>query len=139
MSERPSVKLRASGRSMRVFGRNFGFGWRRRDLVVGMLVVQAAVLVAVVGGAPFGVRLIVGLAYVCAVPGFALVGLLRLSDPASEVATSLVVSLMVCTATAQGLVWAGRYSLAATLAVLGAVSTLGLLRQLHTLPRPAVA
>lgn len=105
----------------------------RRALVVGAFAVQVSVLLAVAVGAPGPVRLVVGLAYVCAVPGFAVVGLLRLGEPATEAALSVVVSLMLCAAAAQLLVWWGLYSLVATLAVLGAVSILGLTGQLRRL------
>jgi hypothetical protein len=106
----------------------------RRHLVAGALALQVMVLVAVAAGTPTPVRLVVGLLYACFVPGFATVGLLRLPDAATEMALSLVVSLMLCTAAAQVLVWSGLYSLAATLAMLGGLSTLGLLSQLHWAP-----
>jgi hypothetical protein len=106
----------------------------RRALVGSALALQVAVVVAVAAGAPAPVRLVVGLAYACMVPGFATVGLLRLRDWATEVTLSIVVSLMLCTAAAQALIWSGRYSLAATLAVLGAVSVVGLAGQLRLAP-----
>lgn len=116
----PGADAGATGRARR----------ERRRLVVTALAVQAAVLVAVAVDAPFAARLPLGLLYVAAVPGFAVVGLLRLAEPATEVALSVVVSLLLCTATAQVLVWAGHYSLGATLAVLGVLATSGLVAQL---------
>lgn len=113
----------------------------RTGLVTAALAVQAAVVLAVGLDAPFAVRLPLGLLYAGAVPGFAVVGLLRLSEPITEAALSVAVSLLLATAVAQGLVWAGASSLGATLAVLGVVSTAGLAAQLRTvclgLPAPA--
>jgi hypothetical protein len=117
-------------------------GWEQRRrraarcvVLVAALAVQAAVLVAVAVDAPFAVRLPLALAYVGAVPGVAVVGLLRLDEPATEVALSVIVSLLLCTATAQVLVWTGAYSLGTTLVVLGVLSTWGLVAQLRDLRR----
>jgi hypothetical protein len=109
----------------------------RRALVAVALVVQALVVLAVAADGPLAVRLPLSLLYVFAVPGFALIGLLRLPEPVTEMALSVVVSMVLCTATAQALVWSGGYSLGAALAILGALSTLGLLLQLHLLSRPS--
>lgn len=108
----------------------------RRAVVAVALVVQALVVVAVAADGPFAVRLPLSLLYVFGVPGFALVGLLRLPEPVTEMALSVVVSMVLATATAQALVWSGGYSLGAALAILGTLSTLGLLLQLRLLSRP---
>jgi hypothetical protein len=108
----------------------------RRVLVASALVVQALVVLAVAADAPFAVRLPLSLLYVFAVPGFATVGLLRLPEPVTEVALSVVMSMVLSIAAAQALVWADIYSLGATLAVLGTLTTLGLLAQLYLPSRP---
>lgn len=102
----------------------------RRLLVLTALGIQGAVVLLALTGAPFELRLPVGLAYVFAVPGFAVVGLLRLSDTTTEGALSLVTSVALVTTTAQVLAWMGVYSLAGTLAVLTFLTTGGLLLQL---------
>lgn len=91
-------------------------------------------VVLVATGAPFELRLPIGLLYVFFVPGFATVGMLRPSDPTTEAALSVVSSVAICTAVAQGLAWSGRYSLAGTLAVLTFLTTVGLLLQLRAEP-----
>jgi hypothetical protein len=108
----------------------------RRALAVVALVVQALVVLAVAADGPLAVRLPLSLLYVFAVPGFAVIGLLRLPEPVTEMALSVVVSMVLATATAQVLVWSGSYSLGAALAVLGTLTTLGLLLQLRLLSRP---
>jgi hypothetical protein len=105
----------------------------RRTLVASALVVQALVVLAVVADGPFAVRLPVSLLYVFAVPGFAAVGLLRLPEPVTEMTLSVVLSVVLTIATAQLLIWSGTYSLAAALAVLATLTTLGLLAQLYVL------
>jgi hypothetical protein len=105
----------------------------RRSLVVLALAVQVLLVLAVVADAPFAVRLPLGLLYVFAVPGFAMVGLLRLPEPVTELALSVVMSMVLCTGIAQVLVWASWYSLGAALAVLGALTTLCLTVQLGLL------
>ena len=102
----------------------------RRGWVVSALVVQALVVLAAAADAPFATRLPLGLVYACAVPGFAVVGLLRLRDPLAELTLSIVLSLTLGIAAAQLLVWSGHYSLKATLALLGAVTIAGLAGQL---------
>jgi hypothetical protein len=105
----------------------------RRALVVSALFVQVLVVLAVLADAPFAVRLPLSLVYVFAVPGFAAVGLLRLPEPVTELALSVVLSMALTIATAQLLVWSGTYSLGAALAVLGAVTGVGLVAQLFAL------
>lgn len=97
--------------------------------------VQGAVILLVAAGAPFELRLPIGLLYAFAVPGFAVVGLLRLPDPMTEIALSLVTSIVLATTAAQMLVWLGLYSLPAAVAVLTVPTTAGLLVQLRTEPR----
>jgi hypothetical protein len=106
-------------------------GLNRRRLIAAALAVQALVVVAVLADAPIAVRLPLGLLYVFAVPGFAMVGLLRLPEPITELSLSVVMSMVLCTGTAQVLVWSGSYSLGAALGVLGVVTTLCLLLQLR--------
>lgn len=93
--------------------------------------IQGAIVLLVITGAPFELRLPVGLAYVFAVPGFALVGLLRLSDATTEGALSLVTSVALATTVAQVLAWMGMYSLGGALAALTLLTTACLLLQLR--------
>jgi hypothetical protein len=104
-----------------------------RNLVWLALGVQAAVVLAAMLGPPTVVRLLLGLVYALSVPGFAVVGLLRLGDAATEATLSVALSIALGTAAAQVLVWAGLYSLSAVLGVLTLVSTAGLLVQLRLL------
>jgi hypothetical protein len=106
----------------------------RRALILSALAAQAVVVLLALLDAPFELRLPFGLAYALAVPGFAVVGLLRLADPATELTLSIVSSIMFCTAAAQTLVWLDAYSLAATLAVLAALVVPCLLLQLRARP-----
>jgi O-antigen/teichoic acid export membrane protein len=103
-------------------------------------VIAAALLVQVVtvGGwaldAPFALRLPFGLVFMLFVPGFALVGLLRLSDAATELAASVAVSIALGIVTAQSLVWTGTYHPGVALYVLGTVSFVGLAVQFRDVP-----
>jgi hypothetical protein len=101
----------------------------QQRLVLGALAVQVVVVIAWWVGAPFALRLPLGLLYAFAVPGFAVVGLIRLPDLRDAAVLSVAASIGLGIATAQGLAWAGSYSLGAALAVLGAVSTAGLVAQ----------
>ena len=114
---------------------------RRLTLVVVAMVVQVAVLVGRAAGAPPVLQVPLGVAYVFVVPGFALVGLLRLPDPLAEAALSITVGVAAGIAVAQGLVWWGRYTGGLALGVLTVVTTAGLGAQVVGLvgawsPRP---
>ena len=106
----------------------------RRHAIAAAMVVQAVVVVGWLVDAPGAVRLPFGLVYLLVVPGFALVGLLRLSDVATEVALSVAGSIALGVVTAQVLVWAGAYSLGVALYSLGVVSSAGLALQYRDTP-----
>lgn len=106
----------------------------RRHVIAAAMVVQAVVIVGWAVDAPGAVRLPFGLVYLLVVPGFALVGLLRLSDVATEVALSVAGSIALGVVTAQTLVWVGAYSLGVALYVLGVVSFAGLALQYRDTP-----
>jgi uncharacterized membrane protein len=65
------------------------------------LVVDALALYAAVGEAHGAARLVLGLAMVLAIPGWSIVGLLRLKDPALEIGLTVAVSLALYTVAAQ--------------------------------------
>ena len=109
----------------------------RHAAVAAALAVQVGALAGFVLDAPVALRLPLGLAFLLLVPGFAVVGLLRLPDVATEVAASVMVSVGMGVATAQGLVWLGAYRPGQALLVLGIVSSGGLVLQLRDLPAGA--
>ncbi len=102
----------------------------RLTVVVAAMALQVAVLVGRAADAPPVLQVPLGVAYVFAVPGFALVGLLRLADPLAEAALSIAVGVAVGIAVSQGLVWWGRYTGGLALGVLTVVATAGLGAQL---------
>ncbi len=106
----------------------------RRQVLAAALVVQVVVLAGWAVDAPAAVRLPFGLVYLLVVPGFALVGLLRLGDVATEVALSIAGSVALGIATAQVLVWVGAYSVGVALYALGVVSFVGLALQYRDTP-----
>ena len=106
----------------------------RRHVIAAAMVVQAVVIAGWIVDAPGAVRLPFGLVYLLVVPGFALVGLLRLSDAATEVALSVAGSIALGAGTAQTLVWAGAYNQGVALYVLGVVSFAGLALQYRDTP-----
>jgi hypothetical protein len=65
------------------------------------LVVNALALFSAVADAHGAARLVLGLAMIVVVPGWSIVGLLRLKDPALEVGLSVAVSLALYTVAAQ--------------------------------------
>lgn len=94
------------------------------------LAVQAAVVLLALVDGPFALRLPIGLVYALAVPGFAVVGLLRLFEPSTEAVLSIMVSIALGTAAAQIGAWLGAYSLGLTLGALSCIATPCLLAQL---------
>lgn len=92
---------------------------------------QAGIVLLVATGAPFELRLPVGLLYALTVPGFAVIGLLRLDDPMTELTLSLAMSIALVTAVAQSLVWLNLYSLTTALGTLTLLSTSLLAAQLR--------
>ena len=74
--------------------------WRR--LAAGVaLVVNALALFSAVADAHGAARLVLGLAMIVVIPGWSIVGLLRLKDPALEIGLSVAVSLALYTVAAQ--------------------------------------
>lgn len=74
--------------------------WRR--LAAGLaLVVNALALFSAVADAHGAARLVLGLAMIVVIPGWSIMGLLRLRDPALEVGLSVAVSLALYTVAAQ--------------------------------------
>jgi hypothetical protein len=94
----------------------------------------AVVLLALVDG-PFALRLPLGLAYALVVPGFAVVGLLRLFEPTTEAVLSVVVSIALGIAVSQVAAWFDSYSLGVTLAALSVIATPCLALQLESTSR----
>jgi hypothetical protein len=98
------------------------------DLVA--VVVTGAVFVtggAGVGG-PLGV--LVALAFATFVPGWAILDWLPLGYGVSRLALAVAMSLTICTATAQVLLWVGLWAPVAMLYTLGSLSLFGLLSHL---------
>lgn len=108
----------------------------RRRLAAAALALQVLVVALALADAPG--RALVAVVYLLVVPGWAVVSLLRIDEPAVEWTLALAVSITLGTVVAQGLVWAGWWSLGAALGVLAAVTTPALLVQLAR-PLPAVA
>jgi hypothetical protein len=65
------------------------------------LVVNALALFSAVADAHGAARLVLGLAMIVVIPGWSIVGLLRLKDPALEIGLSVAVSLALYTVAAQ--------------------------------------
>jgi hypothetical protein len=65
------------------------------------LVVNSLVLFTAVAGAHGVTRLVLGLAMILVIPGWSVIGLLRLKDPALEIGLSVAVSLAFYTVAAQ--------------------------------------
>jgi hypothetical protein len=65
------------------------------------LVVDAFVLFLAVADAHGAARLVLGLAMIVAIPGWSIIGLLRLNDPALEIGLTVAVSLALYTVVAQ--------------------------------------
>jgi hypothetical protein len=110
----------------------------------GAVVVTTALLSMVAGGLTGPVRIVLALAFVTFVPGWALLGLLpqlklMAADRSSavvgeapliagtaKVAMAVALSLTLCTLSAQGLLWLRVWNPSALLAVLGGLSLLAL-------------
>ena len=83
-------------------GRATGPRLRWRRLAAAMaLVVDALVLFSAVADAHGAARLVLGLAMVLVIPGWSIIGLLRLKDPAMEMGLTVAVSLALYTVAAQ--------------------------------------
>jgi uncharacterized membrane protein len=76
------------------------------------------------------VRILLALAFVTFVPGWAAVGHLHLLEGASRIALAVALSLAMCTALAQALLWLRRWDTAAMLNGLGTIALAVLLAQL---------
>lgn len=90
--------------------------------------VTAALLLADVSSP---IRLVAAVLFVVFVPGYSVVGLLKLHDPATEITVSAGFGLTLGILVAQVLVWMDAYSVGRTFAILATVSTVGLLAQLR--------
>lgn len=106
-------------------------------MIVAALAAQALVVLLSMADGPIALRLPIGLVYALAVPGFAVVGLLRLSDPTTETTLSIVLSIVLGIAVSQVAAWFGVYSLALTLGVLSAITSPCLFLQLRDADLPA--
>lgn len=97
--------------------------------LAGLLVTDAllALATAHVGGP---VRILLALAFVTFVPGWAAFGHFSALEPTSRLALAVAVSLTLCTALAQGLLWLSWWDPMAMLYGLGAASVAVLLLQL---------
>jgi uncharacterized membrane protein len=98
-------------------------------LVVGVVAVLAGIEVE----SPL--RVAVTLVFVLLVPGYAVVGHLRLADPVSTLMLSITVSLALGALVAQLLVWQESYSAERAFAWLAAISLIGLVTQLAGAPK----
>jgi hypothetical protein len=74
--------------------------WRRLAAALA-LAVDALVLYTAVADAHGAARLVLGLAMTLVVPGWSIIGLLRLKDPALEIGLTVAVSLALYTVAAQ--------------------------------------
>jgi len=105
-------------------------------LDAGAVMATTALLGMVATGLTGPVRIVLALAFVTFVPGWALLGALPprkltageapLVAGTAKVAMAVAVSLTLCTLSAQGLLWLRLWNLSALLAVLGGLSLLGL-------------
>ncbi len=97
--------------------------------IAGILVTGAVFVTAGAGvGGPLGILL--ALAFVTFVPGWAILDWLPLGYGVSRVALAVAASLTLCTACAQVLLWVGLWSPLSLLYVLGSLSLFGLLSHL---------
>jgi hypothetical protein len=92
--------------------------------------VAAALLLMAALGAGGPARILLALAFVTFVPGWAVFGHLRLVEGLSRIALAVAMSLTLCTALAQCLLWLRRWDPSMLLTVLGAASLAILLAQL---------
>ncbi|MDQ6746679.1 MAG: hypothetical protein M3010_01030 [Candidatus Dormibacteraeota bacterium] len=103
--------------------------------LTGALVTAALLLAVALGGGGPG-RVLLALAFVTFVPGWAAIGHLRLIDGMSRIALAVALSLALCAALAQVLLWLHLWSPPTMLAALGAVCLAILVTQLA---RPRLA
>ncbi len=94
------------------------------DLGAAMLTVALLVTTALDGGGPAAVALAV--AFVTFVPGWALLGWVPIAVGASRVALAVLVSLTLCTATSQSVLWLHLWRPAVLLFALGLPSLIAL-------------
>jgi uncharacterized membrane protein len=78
----------------------------RFGLTLIVLVIDGIALTLTQANIVGGVRLWFGLLFVLVVPGWALVGFLRLNWPAAEVSLTIALGLAVCLLIAQAMLWA---------------------------------
>jgi hypothetical protein len=103
----------------------------RHAAAAGALGLQALVAVLFLAGTTSPLRAALAAAYLLLVPGWAVVGLLRLGDPHLEWPLAVATSVGLGTVVAQGLVWAGLWTPTLALALLAAVATPALALQLR--------
>ena len=102
--------------------------------LAGVVVTGALFVTAGAGvGGPLGVLL--ALAFVTFVPGWAILDWLPLGYGVSRLALAVALSLTLCTATAQILLWVGLWHPLTLLYVLGSLSLFGLLSHLVVVDR----
>ena len=94
------------------------------------LAVDAAALGLSGSGATGAPRLLAGLAFLLAVPGWAVVGFLRLGWPAAEVSLTVATSLALVLLGAQVMLWAHVWQPLALQAVVGSLAAACLVAQL---------
>jgi uncharacterized membrane protein len=102
--------------------------------LLGLLVVGVVALLAGLE-VESPLRVAVTLVFVLLVPGYAVVGHLRLADPLSSLMLSVTVSLALGALVAQLLVWQESYSAERTFSWLAAFSLIGLATQFNGAPR----
>jgi len=78
----------------------------RKLVILLVLLIDVSAVTASLAGTGGAMRMVLGLAFALSVPGWALVGLLRLSWPAAEVGLTTASSLALVMATAQVMLWA---------------------------------
>lgn len=109
---------------------------------VGAVVATAALLILMAAGVESPARVLLALAFAAFVPGWAIVGLIPpltevaadwtvlgyrpLVDGVAKVALAVALSLTVCVASTQALLWMRLWNPTATMAVLGGLSLLAL-------------
>lgn len=96
--------------------------------------VTAALLILAAAGVAGPARLLLALAFVTFVPGWALLGHLPLAHGVALLALVVALSLTICTTLAQSLLWLRWWNPGAMLAVLAAVSLAVLMVQLAAAP-----
>lgn len=102
----------------------------RRLATLAVLAVDALALGLTALGTTGPVRMLLGLAFLLAVPGWAVVGYLRLAWPAAEVSLTVAASLAVTLLGSEVMLWVHAWDPLTLQAVLGATSALLLVGQL---------